>query len=219
MALTLYGAILSPFVRKIRIQLAEQQIEYQHQHIPPRGKPDWYTEISPLGRIPAIKDGDFTLADSAVIGQYLQDSRGGEPLYGTTPVQSARVRWLEKYADYELAPFSTFAVFFQRVVAPNYGEQTDQALIDAALQQHLPPLLDYLESELGNGPYFLGQQFSMADIAVSCQLINMAHGGELIDEYRWPGLSSLLSRVTSRSSVSGLLPAEHQLVAKLTGRL
>ena len=41
----------------------------------------------------------------------------------------------------------------------------------------------------------------------------------MIDEYRWPGLSSLLSRLTARSSVSSLLPEEHALVAKLTGRL
>ncbi|MEH6491200.1 glutathione S-transferase family protein [Halopseudomonas sp.] len=219
MALTLYGAILSPYVRKIRIQLAEQQIDYQHKHIPPRDKPEWYTDISPLGRIPAIQDGDFKLADSAVIAQYLQESRGGQPLYGNTPEQAARVRWLEKYADYELAPHSTFALFFQRVVAPNYGEKPNQAMIQAALEHHLPPLLNYLEAELGNAPYFLGEQFSIADIAVCSQLINMAHAGELIDEYRWPGLSSLLSRVSSRSSVSAILPTEHQQVAKLTGRL
>ena len=59
----------------------------------------------------------------------------------------------------------------------------------------------------------------MADIDVVSQLINMAHAGELIDEARWPGLASLLSRVTARESVSALLPAEHQLVAKLSGRM
>ena len=92
-------------------------------------------------------------------------------------------------------------------------------MIQAALEHHLPRLLNYLETELGNSLYFLGEQFSLADIAVCTQLINMAHAGELIDEYRWPGLSSLLSRVSSRSSVSALLPAEHQMVAKLTGRI
>jgi len=219
MALTLYGAPLSPFVRKIRIQLAEQNIAYELKPIPPRGQPDWYFDISPLGRIPAIQDGDVKLADSAVIAQYLHESRGGQSLYGNTAEQAARVRWLEKYADYELAPHSTFALFFQRVVAPNYGEEPDQDMIQAALEHHLPRLLNYLETELGNSLYFLGEQFSLADIAVCTQLINRAHAGELIDEYRWPGLSSLLSRVSSRSSVSALLPAEHQMVAKLTGRI
>ncbi|MEL0169166.1 MAG: glutathione S-transferase family protein [Pseudomonadaceae bacterium] len=219
MALTLYGAILSPFVRKVRILLAEHQIPYEHTFVPPRGQPDWYYDISPLGRIPAIVDGDLKLADSAVICQYLQDSRGGPSLYGNSPEEGARVRWLEKYADYELAPHCTFGVFFPRIVACSVGEVADEAQVQLSLTRHLPPLFDYLEGELGDRKYFLGEQFSMADIAVVCQLINMAHAGELIDEQRWPGLSSLLSRVTARESISALLPAEHQLVAKLSGRM
>ncbi|SDS45644.1 glutathione S-transferase [Halopseudomonas litoralis] len=219
MSLTLYGAILSPFVRKIRIQLAEQNIAHELVTQPPFKQPDWYYEISPLGRIPALKDDDFSLADSSVIAQYLQDTRGGASLYGSTPQEAARVRWLEKYADYELGALATLTVFRNRVVKPVMGEACDEAAIQRALETGLPPLLDYLETQLDNGRYFLGEQFSMADIAVCCQLINLAHASELIDEETWPGLSSLLSRVTARSSVSTLLPAEHQLVAKMTGRV
>jgi len=219
MSLILYGAILSPFVRKIRIQLAEQQIAHELVTQPPFNQPDWYYEISPLGRIPALRDGDIGLADSSVIGQYLQDTRGGAALYGETPQQAARVRWLEKYADYELGALATLVVFRNRIVRPVMGETCDDAAIQQALEQGLPPLLDYLETQLGDQRYFLGEHFSMADIAVCCQLINLAHAGELIDEMTWPGLSSLLSRVTARSSVSSLLPAEHQLVAKMTGRV
>ena len=218
MSLTLYGAILSPYVRKIRIQLAEQLIAHELVVQAPFNQPDWFFEISPLGRIPAIRDGDFALADSAVIGQYLQDTRGGAPLYGDTPEQTARVRWLEKYADYELGALATHGVFFNRVVKPVAGDSCDDAAVQQALEQ-LPSLFDYLEGQLGDQHYFLGTQFSMADIAVCSQLINLAHAGELIDEHRWPNLSSLLSRVTARSSVSSVLPDEHQLVAKLTGRV
>src|SRR5690606_41752748 len=100
---------------------------------------------------------------------------------------------------------------------PVLGKQGEEAAVAAALEQ-LPALFDYLEAQLGDQHYFLGEQLSMADIAVCSQLINLAHAGELIDETRWPGLSSLLSRLTSRSSVSSLLPEEHQLVARLTGR-
>ena len=219
MSLTLYGAILSPFVRKIRIQLAEQNIACELVTQPPFQQPAWYYEISPLGRIPALKDGDFNLADSGVIAQYIQDTRGGVSLYGATPQESARVRWLEKYADYELGALATLTIFRNRVVKPLVGQECDDTAIQHALETGLPPLLDYLETQLGDGLYFLGEQFSMADIAVCCQLINMAHAGELIDEQTWPGLSSLLSRVTARSSVSSLLPAEHQLVAKMMGRV
>ena len=217
MSLTLYGAILSPYVRKIRIQLAEQLIPHEIVQQAPFNQPEWYFDISPLGRIPAIRDGDLTLADSGVIAQYLQDSRGGAPLFGATPEQAARVRWLEKYADYEVGALATHTIFANRILKPLTGGSCDDAAVAQALE-NLVPLFDYLEDQLGEQHFFLGEQFSMADIAVVSQLINLAHAGELIDEYRWPGLSSLLSRVTARSSVSNLLPDEHQLVAKMTGR-
>ncbi|WP_022963166.1 glutathione S-transferase family protein [Halopseudomonas pelagia] len=218
MALTLYGAILSPFVRKIRIQLGEQNIAHAHVPVPPMQQPDWYYAISPLGRIPAIQDGEVALADSAVIAQYLHETYPGSTLYGHNSAEAARVRWLEKYADYELAAYATFTVFSQRFLEPLKGGHTDEEAVQAALHDQLPPLFDYLERELGEQRYFLGETFSMADIAVVCQLINLAHVGALIDEQRWPGLASLLSRATGRSTISGLLPAEHQLVAKYTAR-
>lgn len=218
MALTLYGAILSPFVRKIRMQLAEQSIAHEHVIVAPFSQPDWYLDISPLGRIPAIQDGDMTLADSSVIAQYLHETYGGPSLYGESPAEAARVRWLEKYADYELAPYATFTVFAQRFLEPLKGGLTDEQAVATALSDHLPPMLDYLNRELNGKAFFLGERMSMADIAVTSQLINMAHVGELIDEDRWPCLSSLLARMTARSSLSSLLPSEHQLVAKLSSR-
>jgi glutathione S-transferase len=218
MSLTLYGAILSPFVRKIRIQLAEQAINHEHVVVPPFNQPVWYFDISPLGRIPAIQDGDLKLADSAVIGQYLQDTYGGTSLFGDSPAEAARVRWLEKYADYELAPYATFTVFAQRFLEPLKGDKCDEQAVQKALTEHLPPMLDYLNTQLNGKAFFLGDRMSMADIAVTSQLINMAHVGELIDEDRWPCLSSLLARMTARSSLSALLPAEHQLVAKMSNR-
>lgn len=218
MALTLYGAILSPFVRKIRIQLGEQRIAHEHVPVAPMQQPDWYYAISPLGRIPAIQDGAVALADSAVIAQYLHETYPGSTLYGHNSAEAARVRWLEKYADYELAAYATFTVFRERFLEPLKGGDSNEHAVQQALQVHLPPLFDYLEKELGDQRYFLGETFSIADIAVVCQLINLAHVGALIDEERWAGLASLLGRVTSRSTLSGLLPAEHQLVAKYAAR-
>ncbi|PAU86601.1 glutathione S-transferase [Pseudomonas sp. WN033] len=215
MPLTLYGAILSPFVRKVRIVLAEHSIAHEHVPVPPFQQPDWYRDISPLGRIPAIRDGELNLADSAVIAQYLEDTYGQTSLYGNDPQQAAQVRWLEKYADYELAPWATFAVFRNRIVKPVVGQHCDETQVREALDERLPPLFDYLEGLLNGRRYFVGERLTLADIAVTCQLINLAHAGELIDELRWPNLSSLLSQVSARSTVSALLPAEHQLVGKM----
>jgi len=55
----------------------------------------------------------------------------------------------------------------------------------------------------------------MADIAIACQLINMAHGGEQLDAQRWPGLTGHHARMLALPSASGMLPDEQRMNAKL----
>ncbi|OHC29397.1 MAG: glutathione S-transferase [Pseudomonadales bacterium RIFCSPLOWO2_12_59_9] len=219
MSLTVYGAPLSPFVRKLRVFLAEKGLEYQLEVITPFGQPEWYRELSPLGRIPALKDGDFAIADSSVICQYLEEKHPELPaLYGQTPAQRAQIRWLEKYADYELAPLTTFAVFRNRVLKPTMGQPCDETAVQSALHDKLPAHFDYLEKTLGAADYFVDNRLSMADLAFSCQLINLEHGGEQLDQQRWPALAALLQRVKGRTSIAEVLPGELRTLAKLSGK-
>ncbi|MFG3451490.1 glutathione S-transferase family protein [Stutzerimonas stutzeri] len=216
MSLTVFGAPLSPFVRKVRLCLLEKGLDYQLEVVMPFTPPDWYLQLNPLGRIPAMKDGELCLADSSVICQYLEDAYEQAPkLYGTTAVERAQVRWFEKYADYELAPLTTFGVFRNRVLKPSSGHACNEESVQAALTQKLPPHFDYLESQLGQKAFFLGDHVSMADIAFTCQLINMEHGGEVIDGERWPALAALYSRVKTSASVENVLPGEQRMAAKL----
>ncbi|MDP3844901.1 MAG: glutathione S-transferase family protein [Pseudomonas sp.] len=219
MSLTVYGAPLSPFVRKLRVFLAEKGLEYQLEIITPFGQPEWYRELSPLGRIPALKDDDFAIADSSVICQYLEEKHPELPqLYGKTAAQRAQIRWLEKYADYELAPLTTFAVFRNRVLKPTMGQPCDEAAVQTALHDKLPAHFDYLEKILGTADYFVDNALSMADLAFSCQLINLEHGGEQLDQQRWPALAALLQRVKARASIAEVLPGELRTLAKLSGK-
>lgn len=115
MSMTVYGAPLSPFVRKLRLLLAEKGLDYQLQIVAPFNQPDWFFEISPLGRIPGFRDGELSLADSSVIAQYIEEQHPETiALYGHSAAERAQIRWLEKYADYELAPLTTFCVFVNR---------------------------------------------------------------------------------------------------------
>lgn len=216
MPITLYGAPLSPFVRKARLCLAEKGLDYSLEVVMPFTPPEWYLQLNPLGRIPALKDGEVILADSSVICQYLEEAYPQTArLYGQGPVERAHVRWLEKYADYELAPLTTFGVFRNRVLKPTTGQPCNEESVQAALTQKLPPHFDYLESQLGQKPFFVGEQLSMADIAICCQLINMEHGGELIDEKRWPALAKHYSRLKELASVESILPGEQRTKEKL----
>lgn len=216
MNLIVYGAPLSPFVRKLRLCLLEKQLEHQLEIVTPYGQPDWYRELSPLGRIPALRDGDLTLADSSVICQYLEE-RYPEctPLFGQDPAQAARVRWLEKYADYELAPLCTFGVFRNRLLKPMLGQPCDEDAVQKALHHKLPQHFDYLEQTLGAGEFFLGEQLSQADLAVYSQLQNMQHGGETLDAGRWPALAAHYLRIQARPSAQSVLPGELKVISKI----
>lgn len=216
MPITLYGAPLSPFVRKVRLCLLEKGLDYALEVVMPFTPPEWYLQLNPLGRIPALKDGELTLADSSVICQYLEETYAHTAcLYGNNPTDRAHVRWLEKYADYELAPLTTFGVFRNRVLKPSSGQPCNEESVQTALNQKLPPHLDYLEGQLGQKPYFLGEQLSIADLAIASQLINMEHGREVIDANRWPALSAHYTRVKELASVQSLLPGEQRTTAKL----
>ncbi|MDH4558609.1 glutathione S-transferase family protein [Pseudomonas sp. BN417] len=219
MSPTLYGAPLSPFVRKVRLYLLEKGLDYQLEFVTPFGQPAWFRELSPLGRIPAMRDGDVTLADSSVICQYLEEKHPQlAPLYGRDAEERARVRWLEKYSDYEVAPLATFGVFRNRALKPTMGQPCDEAAVQAALTDKLPPHFDYLEKALGSAEYFVGERLTMADLAFTTQLINMEHGGERLDAERWPRLAAHYERITARDSVQAVVPAEQKMLAKLSGR-
>jgi glutathione S-transferase len=216
MSLTVFGAPLSPFVRKVRLCLLERGLDYQLEMVMPFTPPEWYLQLNPLGRIPAFKDGELCLADSSVICQYLEEAyENTARLYGNNAAQRAQVRWLEKYADYELAPLTTFGVFRNRILKPSSGHPCNEESVQAALNEKLPPHFDYLERQLGENDYFIGSQLSMADIAFACQLINMEHGGEVVDAGRWPALAAHFARMKALVSVQNLLPSEQRMTAKL----
>ena len=208
MELTLYGAIISPFVRKVRLFMLEKGFDYQFEQVLPRQVPEWYWKISPLGRIPGLKDGEQSFADSSVICHYLEDKYPSKSnLCGETPLERARISWFEKYADYEIAPLATFTVFFNRVLARPMGLEVNQAAIDSALNK-LPKHWDYLEQQLEGKQYLVANRLTLADLALVTHWVNFAYGGEQLDAERWPNLAAHKERVLGRESAKALLVEE-----------
>ncbi len=216
MSLILYGASLSPFVRKVRACLLEKQLDYSMELIIPWSQPDWFYQISPLGRIPALRDGELDLCDSSIICSYLEDKYPESlALGGQTPEDVARIRWFEKYADYEIAPLATFAVFFNRALAKSMGLPCDEDVVQKALQS-LVKHCDYLEQQLADNQYFVGNQFSLADIAIVTHWVNLSYGQEKLDTARWPNLVAHKKRILARDSMQTLLADETAMLAKLS---
>jgi glutathione S-transferase len=216
----LHGAILSPFVRKCRAYLAEKDIPYEHVHADPGNLPEGYERLNPLRRIPALEHGDLRLADSSVICQYLERLHPETPLYGDNTADYARTLWLEKYADYELAPVATFGIFRERLIMPLRGVASNEERAQRSLAA-LPALFDYLEHALGEREWFVGDQLTVADIAVASQFVNLEHAGEreALSAQRWPRLHAFVERMLKRPSFADGIEQERSLVGKIRHKL
>jgi glutathione S-transferase len=212
---TVYGVIASPFVRKVRAVLAEKGVAYELESIIPVNVPPEYRQISPLGKVPAFRDGDRTLADSSVICAYLERVHPEPRLYPSEPYEYARALWFEEYGDTALAETLTGAIFFHRIVAPRFlGRPTDDAAVDTAIETRVPPLFDYLERQLASRDFLVGTGVSIGDLAVATHFVNLRHAGFRVDERRWPALARYVTRVLGRASFARLIDEEENMLGR-----
>ena len=206
---TVYGVGVSPYVRKVRVVLNEKKLPYTHKEVLPtkllnalkQPIPQDFQQASPLGKIPAYREGDWTIADSAVIAQYLEHNYPEHKLYPSDPREYARALWFEKYGDEVLAGVIHAKIFMERFVKPQVLKQaTDEETVQAALKNELPPLLDYLESQLQDKQWLVGNSFSIADIAIATHFVSLQLIGEKLNDQRWPKLAAYITRVLERPS-------------------
>ena len=99
MALTLIGSPVSPFVRKVNVALLEKAVDFENDPVSPFSPPDDFRDLSPLGKIPALRHDDRIVNDSSVICRYLDRLHPTPSLYPTDAYDSARVEWIEEYVD------------------------------------------------------------------------------------------------------------------------
>ena len=213
MALIVYGGSLSPFVRKVLVVLAEKGVEAKNENINPFAPPPEFLEISPLKRIPVLRDTDVpepnTIPDSSAICDYLEHKFPNPPLYPKDPFQRARALWYEEYADSLVAVTMGPGLFFERVVKKMMKQEPDEELCKKTLHEKLPSILDHLEKELGGKDYFVGGVFTIADISIGAMFVNFELAGETIDTARWPKLAAYVKRIHAR-------PSFQRDIAKLT---
>lgn len=162
--------------------------------------------VHPLGKSPVISDGELVLAESGAIIEYLADRYGAGtaiPAHGTP--QRLRCNYWLHYAEGSAMPPLLLKLVFRRVatapmpffakpVAKGIAGKVQRDYVDPQLKQHL----DYLEGELGEGEWFVGATFSVADIQLSFPLEAFAARGGL--DARYPRLAAFLQRIHARSA-------------------
>ncbi len=174
--LTVYGVESSPFVRKTLVILTEkgllQDRHWQLQEVNVFDPPEWFLAISPAKRIPVIMIGQQALADSSAICGYLEKAYPEPPLYPADPLLFGQTLWFEEYADTVLAAKIGFGLLRTLMVPTRMGQPPDLERASKALHEDLPPLFDYLETQL-SAEYLVGDTFTLADVAVCAQLAGL----------------------------------------------
>jgi glutathione S-transferase len=103
-------------------------------------------------------------------------------------------------------------IFINRVLLPKVRKVPgDNAKADESAAQ-LPPIFAYLESVLPANGFLVGKDLSIADIGVTCQLINLEHCGIKVDAGKYPKLAAYYTRIASRPSVSGIVEGERKFL-------
>lgn len=211
----LLGVCLSPYVRKVAVVINLKGLECEREDSFPGSLP---RALSPLGKIPALLDGELAIADSSVICEYLDEQYPAVPTRPMAVAQRARARWLEEFGDSKLGELCGAGIFFERVVKKMLrGEDADETKVQDVIDKQLPPVLDYLESELPAEGFLFGAP-GVADIAVTTHFVNAAYGGYTVDAARWPRTAAFIERVKALPAVQRQLAAEAVLMGQMAGR-
>ena len=214
----LYGSSLSPYVRKVLAFAGEKGIELELQPTGPApGQPsEEYLEASPFRKMPAFRDGDYTLADSSAIIHYLEALHPEPALIPADPKLKGKTIWYEEFADTILVTCGA-KIFFNLIVAPKFlGRPGDE---EAALQAEindLPPVLDYLEKVAPTGEgYLVGDALTLADIAVAGPFANFRHTNTRVDPESYPRTVAYVDRILARPSIAPWIEKETAILARL----
>ena len=205
--ITIHGSPVSPFVRKTLVCLIEKGIAYENNPISPFPAPASHLRISPLGKIPALTDGELAIPDSSAICGYLEKRYPELPLYPADHGDYGRALWFEDWADGEL-PKATAALFFNRVAVRMMRREPDEAAIQKIISQVQPPIFDYLEAEIGDKVFLLGNRFSIADIAITCQFVQMLYAGEPLPASSHPNIARYVNNHMQRASFKQLINSD-----------
>ncbi len=218
----LYGSPLSPFQRKVEAVLALKGLDFESEAVAVMAMPDWFKEISPLGRIPALRDTVVgtegtagTLTDSSAICGYLEKKQPEPAIYPDDPFDYGRALWLEEYADTGMAMAGGLGLFRPIAFKLFQGKEPDLETARSTWNEKLPPLYDYLEKQLDGGQYFVGNALSIADISIACQLMQTDMLAGPPNPAKWPALFAFLKAMKAHAAFKRNLTVCGKMLAKV----
>ena len=200
------GAVTSPYVRKVRIVMAEKKLDYQFISEDVWSAQTRIQESNPLGKVPClIMEGGEAVFDSRVIVEYLDTLSPVGKLIPSGGRERAEVKTWEALADGLLD--ASILARLEAVWPGRTDGQRSQAWMDRQMDK-VQQSLRAMSAGLADKPFCSGIHLSLSDIAVGCAVGYLDFRFPQIDwRTPYPNLHKLYDKLSQRQSFIDSLPA------------
>jgi glutathione S-transferase len=197
-----YGIVGSPYLRAALLGFEEKGVPYKVVPLaPPETKAPAHLARQPFGRVPAVTHGDFALYETQAILRYTDTVFPGIALRPIDPRTTARMDQMVGIVDWYFFREIGVTIVFNRVVAPAFGMPCNEAAIEAAIPK-AKICLAALDGFIGDGPYVVGDQLTIADLMLAPQMDMLGVTPEAADLLApHPNLKAWLGRMQERPSM------------------
>jgi len=199
----LIGSLTSPFVRKVRVVLAEKKLDYQFELENVWAADTTIQKLNPLGKVPClIMEDGYAMQDSRVIVEYLDAVSPVCKLLPPNGRERADIKCWEALADGVLD--AGVLVRLERTLRQQ-GQQSEEWV--ARQLQKVELGLQSMADRLGDSSFCASNHYSLADVAVGCCLGWLSFR---FPDIAWraahPNLARLYDKLAERPSFKDTVP-------------
>lgn len=201
--LKLIGSYGSPFVRKVRVVMAEKKVDYEFILEDVWGASTTIQQSNPLGKVPCLlMDDGGAMFDSRVIVEYLDTLTPVGKLLPPNGRERAEIKCWEALADGLLD--AAVLVRLEKTQRPTKQQSPEWikrqwSKVEASLKA--------MAEGLGEKPFCVGNHYSLADVAVGCALGWLDFRfPDLAWREEYPELVRLFDKVSERQSFRDTVP-------------
>jgi glutathione S-transferase len=202
-----WGTLRSTHASKTKVVLEEKCIPYRIENLPPGHlwkKPAEMVARHPLGKVPYIEDGELTIYDSTVIGEYLEERYSWPHLMPPgDAIARAKIRMIEQFADEALLVGNLPPIWMPYWSEPDKRDSERMEKGREGLRSRDLPYIDKLLTEAPAGGYICGD-FSIADVSIMVLAMVLEVDGMPSDKF--PRVERYLEFLRVRPSYRSISP-------------
>ncbi|EAU55632.1 glutathione S-transferase family protein [Mariprofundus ferrooxydans] len=191
----LYSDAHCPNSHRTRIVLAEKELPVTTQEVETDNLPADFLKLNPYGKLPTVIDRDIVFFESSVVNEYLDERYPHPPLKPGSPAERAQMRLAVLQLERELYPL--------------YEETSNPRKKKDAVKK-ISAYLESLNGYLARQEYFIGEQYTLADITLAPILWRLESLD--IDTAAWPHLEGYMDRLFERPAFERALSEVEQML-------